>query len=415
MTEQPGAVAHKVDILKRLAHLSTILNSTYELDALLSLLMDAAAEITQAQAASVLLWDEGRRELVFTATTSNTSGLNLIGQAVPLEGSIAGDIFTRGEIVQVNDAIRDPRHYDRLDEENQFVTRSLLGVPLTIKERVIGVLEVLNRQPLPWTDDDRDYLSVLAAQASVAIESVRMIAALQKVNRELNEVDKLKNDFIAIASHELRTPLAILLGYASFLKEETEGRTSEHVNKVLESGMQLRRIIEDLTNLRYLKQRSEELTLTAYPLQQILSDTVNELFELASGKGHTVTVDCPADLQVMIDPIRIGMALSNIVNNAVRFTPDRGSIHLIGLVDPEHPKQARVEVHDNGIGFPPDQAERIFDEFYQVEDHMTRKHGGLGIGLTIARAMIQAHGGEIMAESAGPGQGAVFRFSLPLV
>ncbi len=414
MTEQQAALAHKVDILKRLAHLSTILNSTYELDALLSLLMDAAAEITQAQAASVLLWDESRRELVFTATTSNTSGLNLIGQAVPLEGSIAGTIFNKGEIVQVNDAMHDPRHYDRLDEANQFVTRSLLGVPLTIKERVIGVLEVLNRQPLPWTDDDRDYLSVLAAQASVAIESARMIAALQKVNRELNEVDKLKNDFIAIASHELRTPLAILLGYASFLKEETEGRTSEHVNKVLESGMQLRRIIEDLTNLRYLKQRSEELTLTAYPLQRMLSDTVNELFELASGKGHEITVDCPADLLVMIDPIRSGMALSNIVNNAVRFTPDRGSIQLIGSVDPDHPQMARVEVRDNGIGFPPDQSERIFEEFYQVEDHMTRKHGGLGIGLTIARAMIQAHGGWIAAESSGAGQGAIFRFTLPL-
>jgi signal transduction histidine kinase len=399
MTAQQTALAHKVDILKRLAHLSTILNSTYELDALLSLLMDAAAEITQAQAASVLLWDESRRELVFTATTSNTSGLNLIGQAVPLEGSIAGTIFNKGEIVQVNDAMHDPRHYDRLDEANQFVTRSLLGVPLTIKERVIGVLEVLNRQPLPWTDDDRDYLSVLAAQASVAIESARMIAALQKVNRELNEVDKLKNDFIAIASHELRTPLAILLGYASFLKEETEGRTSEHVNKVLESGMQLRRIIEELT---------------AYPLQQMLSDTVTELFELASGKGHDIAVDCPADLMVMIDPIRSGMALSNIVNNAVRFTPDRGSIHLIGSIDPDHPKMARVEVRDNGIGFPPDQAERIFEEFYQVEDHMTRKHGGLGIGLTIARAMIQAHGGWITAESSGAGQGAIFRFTLPL-
>jgi signal transduction histidine kinase len=415
MTEQTGPLAHKVVILKRLAHLSTILNSTYELEALLRLLMDAAAEITQAQAASVLLWDEGRRELVFTATTSNTSGLNLIGLAVPLEGSIAGTIFERGEIVQVDDAVHDPRHYDRLDAENQFVTRSLLGVPLTIKERVIGVLEVLNRQPLPWTEDDRDYLSVLAAQASVAIESARMIAALQQVNRELNEVDKLKNDFIAIASHELRTPLAILLGYASFLKEETEGRTSEHVNKVLESGMQLRRIIEDLTNLRYLKQRPDELTRTPYSLHQILGDTVNDLFELASGKGHQITVECPPELQVVIDPIRISMALSNIVNNAVRFTPDRGSIRVTGGVHAEYGHLAQVEVIDNGIGFPPEQAERIFDEFYQVEDHMTRKHGGLGIGLTIARAMIEAHGGLIQAESAGPGQGATFRFTLPLV
>jgi signal transduction histidine kinase len=415
MSEHTGALAHKVEILKRLVHLSTVLNSTYELEALLRLLMDAAAEITQAQAASVILWDDQRRELVFTATTSNTSSLNLIGQAVPLEGSIAGAIFSRGEIVQVDDAVHDPRHYDRLDAENQFVTRSLLGVPLTIKERVIGVLEVLNRQPLPWTEDDRDYLSVLAAQASVAIESARMIAALQKVNRELNEVDKLKNDFIAIASHELRTPLAILLGYASFLKEETEGRTSEHVNKVLESGMQLRRIIEDLTNLRYLKQRPEELTRTPYSLRQMLTDTVSDLFDLASGKGHLVTVDCPAELQVLVDPIRVSMALSNIVNNAVRFTPERGSIQIIGNHDPEHPHLAQVTVLDNGIGFPPELAERIFDEFFQTEDHMTRKHGGLGIGLTIARAMIAAHGGWITAESAGPGQGAVFRFTLPLV
>jgi len=400
----------KVRVLNRLAEISAVLNSTLELDALLGYLMNTAAEITDAEAASVLLWDEKTRELRFTSTTTQQSDLNLIGQSVPLEGSIAGTILTENRIVQVEDATADPRHYKETDHETRFKTRSVLGVPMTIKERVVGVLEVLNKRKLPWTDEDRDYLSVLAAQAAVAIESAQLVAALQKANQELSELDKLKNDFIAIASHELRTPLAIILGYASFLQEEAEGKLSEHAAKVLASGLQLRRIIEELMNLRYLQQSAAELHLESVPLDELVEDAVQEITKLAEAKKHTLELVTPHDARVRVDRIRTGIAISNLLNNAVRFTPEGGTIKVVAEVRGD---EAWVTVTDTGIGIAPDQIDRIFEKFYQVQDHMTRTHGGLGIGLSIARALVEAHGGRVWAESGGLGEGARFTLVLP--
>lgn len=403
---------HRLDILNRLAEISLVLNSTWELDALLGHLMDAAAKITDSEAASVLLWEPQTRELRFAATTTAQAGPSLIGVSVPLEGSIAGAILQNNEIVQVDDTARDPRHYDRLDQENRFETRSLLGVPMTVKERVIGVLEVINKRQLPWTSEDREFAAVLAAQAAVAIENTQLVTALQTANKELSELDKLKNDFIAIASHELRTPLAIIMGYASFLQEEAEGQMGELVAKVLESGLQLRAIIEALTNLRYLTQKASELHCHNVSLTEVLEDAVHDVLKSVEAKGHQLAVQFPeVEMTLYADSIRVGMALTNILNNAVRFTPDGGQINLRAE---KHDDEVWIMVADNGIGLAENQLERIFEQFYQVEDHMTRQHGGLGIGLSIARATIGAHGGRVWAASPGLNQGATFTVALPL-
>lgn len=403
----------KVNILNRLAEISAVLNSTFELNALLSYLMDAAAAIADAEAASVLLWDENTHELRIAATTTRQSDLNLIGQSVPLEGSLAGTILTSNQIIQVDDTASDPRHYQKVDEDSQFSTHSLLGIPMTIKDRVIGVLEVLNKRQPPWTEEDRDYVAVLAAQAAVAIDSAKLVDDLKKANQELSELDKLKNDFIAIASHELRTPLAVILGYASFLQDESEGKASEHAAKVLASGLQLRRIIEDLTNLRYLQQHASELNREMIPVNDLVQDVVSDISNTAEAKAHKLSLELSPDNEMIdVDRIRATMALTNLLNNAIRFTQDHGQITI--HVEGRNSQEAWIIVIDNGIGFDEDQAGRIFDKFYQVEDHMTRIHGGLGIGLSIAKALVEAHGGRIWGESKGLSQGATFTMVLPL-
>ncbi len=402
----------KVRILTRLADISVELNSTFELRALLDNLMDAAAEITESEAASVLLWDENTHELRFASTTTHQTDIDLIGSTVPLEGSLAGSCFTQGQIIEVSDTLSDPRHYGKVDQATQFETRSLLAVPMRLKERGIGVLEVVNKRALPWTNDDRETMSVLAAQAAVAIGTVQLVSALQKANQELSELDKLKNDFIAIASHELRTPLSVILGYATFLKEESQGRISQHAEKVLESGLQLRRIIEDLMNLRYLQQSPAEVHRETVPLETIVKEAVQDVQSLIEANEHHLELDLPSGVLLDVDRIRAGMALTNVLNNAARFTPARGHIQVRAEV--RNPQEVWLSVADNGIGLAEDQIERIFEKFYQVEDHMTRQHGGLGIGLSIARALVEAQGGRLWASSPGLNQGAVFTFAFPI-
>jgi signal transduction histidine kinase len=413
LQEQLQRIRHKVKVLNRLAEVSLILNSTLELEPLLEYLMDAATEIADAEGASVLLWDPKTHELRFAATPSEQSELNLVGQSVPLEGSIAGTVMLKNHIVQVDNVEENPDHYTKVDENAKFHTRSVLGVPMTSRERVIGVLEVVNKRALPWTEDDRDYLSVLAAQAAVAIESAQLVTALQKANQELSELDKLKNDFIAIASHELRTPLSIILGYSSVLKDETDPKVRDRAEKILSSGMRLRAIVDDLTSLRYMQQSQAELSREVVSTDTIIEDAAKEVSALMEAQGHKLEIRPAAEpILLNVDRVRIAMALTNMLNNAAHFTPPGGQIvvesHAHGS------SEAWIVVRDNGIGIPKDQLERIFEKFYQIEDHMTRKHGGLGVGLSIVRAMADVHGGRAWADSPGPGEGATFTLALPL-
>ncbi|MCU0512311.1 MAG: GAF domain-containing sensor histidine kinase [Anaerolineae bacterium] len=409
---QVAELEKKVVILAQLAEISAALNSHLELEPLLSYIMEVATRITSCEAASVLLWDQRTQQLVFEAsTTQSRHSSKLIGKPVPMD-SIAGLIFASNDIVQVDDTRLDPRHYDKVDNELQFETRSLLGVPMTYKDRVIGVLEAINKRSLPWTDDDRNYLRILAAQAAVAIAGAQQVMALRQANEEMKEVDKLKNNFIAIASHELRTPLGVIMGYASFLQMHEDEATQDHANKVMESALKLRKIIDDMVNLRYLKQKQSDLYMEDTTLAQVINTFRFDAVTLIDGsRQHIHIVPPEVDIAVKVDFTRMNMALTNMLNNALSFTPPEGSITLFG---DEHDGYARIIMTDTGIGIDPDQLERIFEEFYQVEDHMTRRHGGLGIGLSIARAIVEAHGGTISAASRGRAKGATFTIRLPL-
>jgi signal transduction histidine kinase len=414
LSNQPVAtLEHKVAVLTRLAETNAKLNSTLKLKSLLNLIMESAVEILGVEAASVLLWDHHTNDLRFAATTTGVDGQELIGKPVPLEGSIAGTILRENRPVAVDNVTSDKRHYTGIDKATEFHTRSILGVPMRSRDKVIGVLEAVNKQELPWTEDDVNYLAIIAAQAAVAIEGAQMVGALQKANEELNQLDKLKSSFIAIASHELRTPLGVILGYASFLQESQDREVNTLASKVVNSALHLRGIIEDLTNLNYMEQSSAELHREIVPLDSFMREILHDIVALVEAKRHQLQyLPLVPDARVSIDRTRFGMALTNVLNNALRFTPENGRI----LVQTERHNEQEVwlTVTDSGIGLSPDQLERIFERFYQVEDHMTRKEGGMGVGLSIAKAMVEAHGGRIWATSPGLNQGSTFTLTIPL-
>lgn len=412
------ALKRKVENYKQILEINNVLNSVLVrhdvgIDALLHYLMQSAVKLTDSEGASVLLWDEEQSKLKFAATsTANRSSRSIIGQSVPLN-SIAGTIFKERRLVEVDNITTDPRHYNQVDQNIQFETRSLMGVPLVSNNRAIGVLEVVNKRVLPWTEEDRVNLSVLAGEAATAIEVAQLMGALQRANAELNELDKLKSDFIAIASHELRTPLGIILGYASFLQEDDDSGVSLQATKIMEGALQLRRIIESMINLRYIKQKSSELHLQPVPLADLLGDIQHDSMAVpgATTVEMRVVGAVPA-VEVLIDRSRVGMAFQSIISNAISFGASDGTIALSAYVDG---RMGCISVTDHGKGIEADQLEAIFDEFYQVEDHMIRHHGGLGIGLSITRAIVQAHGGKVWAKSDGIGHGATFTVALPLV
>jgi signal transduction histidine kinase len=398
--------------LSRLVEISVTLNSTQKLSRLLEFLIGSAADLLESEAASILLVDEKTQQLYFAASTGSDPA-ELRGIPVPLEGSIAGTIFREDRPLIINEVSEDPRHYRRVGEKIHFETRSLIGVPMRMRDRRIGVIEALNKRRGTFNEHDLQTLSIIASQAAVAIHNANLIDALQRAYDELGKLDKLKSDFIAIASHELRTPLGVILGYAALLKEDADQATSEHASAVLNSALRMRALIEDMTNMNMLRIGSAEMALSVQVLHPLLEAASDELAMLIRAKGQSLTRRLPPEpLRAMADGPKLIMALTNLLNNAMRFTPSGGKIDL-NLE--RHGSEAWMRVHDTGMGIPADQLDRVFDQFYQVEDHMTRRHEGMGLGLAIVRAIARAHGGRAWAESQGAGLGATFTIAVPLV
>jgi signal transduction histidine kinase len=278
---------------------------------------------------------------------------------------------------------------------------------------VIGVLEVINKKTDEgFNEDDIQIASTLSAQASIAIENARLLDELQQAYRDLSEIDQIKNDFVSIASHELRTPLAVILGYASFLKDNVKGQASEQLDIVLSSAMKLRSLIDDMVNLRHIQANDLLLSPTIFSLKQLVQDITKEFSEIISTKQLVLTTKfTPADspLNLEADRQKVYLILANLVNNAIKFTPEGGRIHInIELKGHKY----WIEVIDTGIGIPKSEYDRIFDQFYQVEPSLTRKYQGMGLGLSITKGMVEVHKGRVWVESI-VGKGSKFTVVLP--
>lgn len=404
------ALEKRLKQLERLVEVSLILNSTQNLEDLLHSIIRTATEILDCEAASILLFDEKRNRLFFAAATGSDSK-KLAQIPVPLDGSLAGTIFREDRPILLNDVSQDPRHYRTVGAQLDFHPRSLLGVPMKIKEKGVGVLEALNKRGGNFTLDDEKLLSVVASQAAIAIHNAQLIRALQKAYQDISETDRLKSNFLALASHELRTPLGIIIGYASFLQESHLPDVTDNAERVLAAANQMRSIIESMTSLHLLQARGLTVRPRVVPVQPVLHTAYEDVRSFAEEMRHAVVWQMPPQsLLVTADPDKLTPAFVNILHNAIRFTPPGGQITISAV---NRDGSILVSFTDTGIGIAPEHLTRIFQEFYQVEPHTTRRFGGLGIGLTIAKGLIETQGGRIWAESEGPGKGTTIRVVLP--
>ena len=254
-------------------------------------------------------------------------------------------------------------------------------------------------------------MSTLAAHAAIAIENARLVTEIQRAYEELSELDQLKSEFVAIASHELQTPLTVILGYASFLKRETTGAASEQVDAVLQSALRLRSLIDDMINLRHIETGEAELELEQLSLNELVTTITAEFASLAEARKQSFNIKlAPQPPMVEADRQKLRLVLANLLSNAVKFTPEGGRIQVEAETKG---REVWVSVRDTGIGIPSRERERIFDRFYQVEPSLTRRFEGIGLGLSIAKAMVELHGGRIWMESV-EGMGSSFTFALPL-
>jgi signal transduction histidine kinase len=397
--------------LERVLKLVRVINATLESTELLDIIVQVVTELLQTESASIMLIDKETGELHFKAVAGeNRASIRPI--AVPMEGSIAGQIATQNQPLLIRDVKSDPRWYRQADEKSGFVTRSIIGVPMQVQGKVIGVVEAVNKRgDAEMTWEDVRLLTVLADQAAIAIQNAELLAELKSAYEELNQFDQMKSEFIAVAAHELRTPLSLILGYAMFLRAEASGETQEQLNIVLQSAMRLRSLIEDMVNLREVESGEVALELETFSVQEMVFGTVEDLSPIAEAKRQRICLSMPREpIVVEADRNKMTLVVSNLLSNAIKFTQEGNSV---GVQAGSKGSTAWFTVWDTGIGIPKKELGHIFDRFYQIEPSLSRHYEGMGLGLSIAKAMVDLHHGRIKVQSR-EGKGSAFTVSVPL-
>jgi signal transduction histidine kinase len=237
------------------------------------------------------------------------------------------------------------------------------------------------------------------------------VRELTKAYEELKELDRMKDEFISIAGHELYTPLSILLGYAIMAQEEATDEMQPYLKIMVDKSLQLQEVIGCMLDLKYLRSGETFSKLENVSLKELIEAAVDELNLLTETKQQVIELDLPEDLpEIETDRRKFNLVLSNLLSNASKFTPEGGKIRVEGRVEEG---EVVVSVSDTGIGIPAKERERIFAPFYQIEDSLTRTHGGLGLGLAIVKSAVATCGGRIWVESE-EGEGSTFSFTLPI-
>ncbi len=417
MTAPLYSPTDRIHRLERLLETNRVLSSTLDLEPLLQTVVDVASELTDSEVASLLLYDPEIQQLRFAASPwfQKTS---LQSMTVPIDRSIAGQVFREKRPVVVQEGSKDPRLYRSVGEQVGLATRSMLAVPLVFRERPIGVLEALNKRGgVNYTGEDVSILETLAAQAAVAIENSRLLSQVQTQYERLASLDQMKGDFIAIASHELRTPLGLILGHAAFLQDGATPDVAEHLSVIIRGAERLKAILDELSRLTHSDQGVTRLSLQVFPVKELLEEVIAKFAAAAKEKYLSLDSECkPAGLVVEGDRQKLQVALGNLIDNAIAFTDTGGHILVAaGAQEPDTKERSGyvdLEVVDDGIGIPAAKIGKIFERFYQVENHMTRRKGGLGLGLPVVKSMAELHHGRVEVESV-EGKGSRFCIHLP--
>ena len=239
----------------------------------------------------------------------------------------------------------------------------------------------------------------------------QLAVAFNRMSGELADLERLRRDLVANVSHELKTPISALRAHLENLLDGVERPDPETLQVMLAQSERLGRLVDQLLELARLESGEVPLRLERVPLRSLVSQVLSEIAVGRPEQAVTVEEHVPDDLPlVQADPERVHQVLFNLLDNAMRFTPRGGRVRVTAS---RHDGAVEVSVADTGPGISPEHLPRLFERFYRIDTARSRNEGGTGIGLAIARWVVEAHGGRIWAESE-PGKGAVFTFELPL-
>ena len=369
---------HTFQRYQRLIEISRDLASTLDLDGLLRRIASNAVELSKAETASILLYDEKNDQLYFQVVTDPENETIMRGIVVPGE-SIAGWVARNRLPVIVPDVHKDKRFFQNVEKTLDFKTRNIIATPMITKGKLIGVLETLNKTEGIFNQEDQDTLMVLSAQAAVAIENSRLFQ---------------QADHIAELVHELRTPLTSISTIA-YLLQQPDVTQEDRMNlavTVQEEASRLTRLTTNFLDVARLESGRAIFTPTKVDLREILKECVEINAPKATEKKIQIMVDLAKDLPLIeADRDKLKQVVLNLLSNAIKYNREQGNIFIRAFPNDTY---LVLTVEDTGFGIPDDEIPLLFTKFFRSQ-HLERKAEGTGLGLSISKFIIDSHGGKI--------------------
>jgi len=392
--------------------LKVISRSTFDLQTVLDTLVKSARDLCDADMAAM----HRQQGTKYQAIATYGSAAEHRELRIPFEagrGTVLGRTLLERRPVQVLDVVADP-DYSLQEVQKKFGFRTVLAVPMLREGNPVGAIVLMRLTVRPFTDKQIELAQAFADQAGIAIENVRLFDEIQDKSRQLEMASQHKSQFLANMSHELRTPLNAILGYAELMADGAYGEPSEKMTGVLKrleaNGKHLLGLINDVLDLSKIEAGQLVLELSDYSVQDIAQTVRSTLEPLAADKKLAFKVELAPELPAGHgDGRRLTQVLINLVGNAIKFT-DSGEVVIKAEADNG---SFNVSVCDTGPGISAADQAKLFQEFQQADNAITRKKGGTGLGLAISKRIIEMHGGKIWVESQ-VGQGSTFAFTLPV-
>jgi signal transduction histidine kinase/HAMP domain-containing protein len=408
--------------LEHLYRLSTALQEPLSLRDQLGRVLDAARDVVRIDRFYIWVVTPDSEQLIALAGAGFAAEDARRLETVPIPLAEAGAMrlaFRDGVALVFNEGNPLPaelRLPDPWSSRPALRTSRFVVTPMIARGRTLGVLTADNKgSRRPIEARTVNMLQIFASHAAVAIDNARLFQEIDDKGRQLELASLHKSQFLANMSHELRTPLNAILGYTELILDRIYGEVPEAIREVLghldRSGRHLLGLINDVLDLSKIEAGAFTLSLAEYSMQDVVQTVATSVEPLAAEKGLRLKLDVPDDLPIgRGDERRLAQVLLNLLGNAIKFT-EAGEVRVTVRTEV---RSFRVSVVDTGPGIPPEHRERIFGEFQQIDASSTRKKGGTGLGLTIARRIVEMHGGRVAVDSV-LGLGSTFTFTVPIL
>ncbi|MFL6281681.1 MAG: PAS domain S-box protein [Pyrinomonadaceae bacterium] len=432
MIEQ--ALREQTEALRTINELGQVISAELDLQKIVQAVTDAATELTGAHFGSFfynVLDARGASYMLYTISGVPREAFEHF--PMPRATDLFGPTFRGEGVIRIGDVHLDPRYgknspYFGMPEGHLPVV-SYLAVPVTSRAgEVVGGLFFGHPEPRAFTARHEMIVSGLSAQAAVAMDNARLYEASrrereqaeraaeenERLYRETQEANRLKDEFLAMLSHELRTPLTAILGWAHMLRtgQFDESNVTSAYETIERNARAQAQLIDDLLDVSRIITGKLRLDMRAVNPNAFIESAIEAVRPGAESKGVRIQKIMDTGVtSVAGDPVRLQQIVWNLLSNAVKFTPRGGLVQLrLSRVN----SHIEIAVIDTGQGIHSEFLPNVFDRFRQADQKITRQHGGLGLGLSIVRHLVELHGGTVRADSEGEGRGATFTVMLPV-